>query len=488
MHYTLTHQLARFVCEEADALAAQPARHQAQCAILDTLAVMIAGGTNEAVRRLEGALDVSAGPGACPSPWTGRAYAAADAALLYGMASHMDDYDDVSMLAVCQPSAPVLSALLAAEMGLGGGAAEMGLAGGAASSGRDFVTAFAAGTEVTIRLGQAMGFRHYELGFHATATLGVVGAAAAVARLLRLDAAATSHALAIAASMAAGVRKNFGSMVKPLHVGLAAANGLRAARLAQAGLTGAAEAFEDSGYLRAFSGGATDRFPIGALAFGRPFALEQPGFERKRYPCCYMLHKMIEAALRLRRESACTLEDMAHACVRLPKGGTEPLIHPHPRIGLHGKFSAPYAIVAVLADGRIDMTSFTDQAVQRAALQARLRDVEVIEDDVEVPPGTDLGRMPVTLTLTLRDGRVLQHSVLASPGSPEDPLTLAQLRRKWTDCLVHGRPALAETAAGAWFDQGLDLDRQGAIRPWLERIMAPPPPGSPTSASHGDKT
>ena len=96
--------------------------------------------------------------------------------------------------------------------------------------------------------------------------------------------------------------------------------------------------------------------------------------------------------------------------------------------------------------------------------------------------------MPVTLTLTLRDGRVLQHSVLASPGSPEDPLTLVQLRRKWTDCLVHGRPALAEAAAGEWFDQGLDLDRQGATRPWLERIMAPPPPGSPTTPSHGDKT
>ncbi|MES2482451.1 MAG: MmgE/PrpD family protein [Pseudomonadota bacterium] len=460
MSESLTHRLSRFICHEGDELA-PPVTHEALRAILDTLAVTLAGGKDEAVRCLEASLD--AGVGACPSPWSGQRYGSFDAAMLYGMASHMDDYDDVSMLAICHPSAPVLSALVAAELsGSDGGP----------TSGRDFVTAFSVGTEVTIRLGQAMGFRHYELGFHATATLGVVGVAAAVARRARLDQATTRQALAIAASMASGIRKNFGSPVKPLHVGLAAAAGLRAVRMARAGVTAASEAFEHGGYLRAYSGGETDTFPASGLDFGRPFVLGQPGFEQKRYACCYMLHKTIEAALALRREGRLTLADVARAHVNFVPGATKPLIHPRPRTGLHGKFSAPYAVLASLADGRIDLASFTDAAVLRPELQSRLGDMQVVEEGPQPPPGADLGRMPLTLTLTLRDGRTLTHTVHASPGSPEDPLTLAQLREKWVDCLVFAKPALDAQGAGAWFDQGLALDRADSVRPWLARIFA----------------
>jgi len=457
---TLTHQLSRFICREADELA-PPVTHEALRAILDTLAVTLAGGKDEAVRCLEGSLD--AGVGACPSPWSGQRYGSFDAALLYGMASHMDDYDDVSMLAICHPSAPVFSALAAAELSGTEGP----------TSGRDFVTAFSVGTEVTIRLGQAMGFRHYELGFHATSTLGVVGVAAALARRARLDEATTRQALAIAASMASGISKNFGSTVKPLHVGMAATAGLRAVRMARAGVTAASEAFEHGGYLRAYSGGETDTFPASGLAFGRPFVLGEPGFEQKRYPCCYMLHKTIEATLALRREGRLTLADVANARLSVAPGVTKPLIHPRPSIGLHGKFSAPYAVMAGLADGAINNASFTAEAVLRPQVQARLGDLEVVEEGPEPPPGTDLGRMPVTLCLTLRDGRKLVHTVVASPGSPDDPLTLPQLRQKWVDCLVHAKPALDPQTAHAWFDQGLALDQADEVRPWLARVFAP---------------
>lgn len=474
MQETISQKLAHFVCNEAPTLATEAVRERARLAILDTLAVTIAGGRDPAVQSLEASLDGALATGCCPSPWTGARYNVLDAAVLYGMASHMDDYDDVSMLAVCHPSAPVLSALIAAELGD---------AAGESSRGRDFVTAFAIGTEVAIRLGQAMGFRHYELGFHATSTLGVVGAAAAIARLMRLDAGATRNALAIAASMAAGVRKNFGTAVKPLHVGLAASNALRAAQLARAGLDGATEAFEQGGYLCAYSGGRTDRFPADGPTFGRPFALEQPGFEQKRYPCCYMLHKIIEAALALHRESGCMLKEVERAHVRMPKGGTKPLIHPYPGSGLNGKFSAPYAVAASLADGRINLASFTDEAVRRSELQAHLRDVEIVEDSQDAPPGSDLGRMPVTLTLTLRDGRVLQRTVVASPGSPEDPLTTPQLRGKWLDCLRHGRPELPSHLAHTWFDQGMDLDREDRTRDWLLRVLSRRGPASRASST-----
>ena len=425
-------------------------------AVLDTLAVTIAGGVEPGVRALTTSLDPDTRPTAVPSLWSKTGYRSDDAALLLGMASHMLDYDDVSMLTVCHPSAPVLSALLAAAPREG-------------VSGRALLEAFAIGTEVLIRLGQAMGFRHYALGFHATATLGAVGATAACARLMQFDERRTRHALAIAASLSSGLRKNFGSMVKSLHVGVAAANGLKAARLAAAGVEGAAEPFEGEGFLHAFSGGETDRWPAG-LALGAPFAIVEPGFEQKRYPCCYMLHKMIEATLSLRHETGLDLASVKSIRVDMPAGGTKPLIHPFPKTGLNALFSAPYAVAASLADGRIDLKSFADAAVLRPDIQARLRDVSVVEAVGEAQAGSDLGSAPVTVTVTPLQGGTLSRTITASPGSLQDPLTPPQLKAKWLDCLQKAQPGLLPETAGTLFDQGLDLAEDANVERWLARL------------------
>ncbi|HEV2511510.1 MmgE/PrpD family protein [Bosea sp. (in: a-proteobacteria)] len=448
-----TQDLVRFV---TSATVDETAIAQSVSVVLDTLAVTIAGAVEPGPAALQRALEPDARGGAVPSFWTEASYRADDAAMLFGMASHVLDYDDVSMLTVCHPSAPVLSALLA-------------VAPRGETSGRDLLEAFAIGTEVLIRLGQAMGFRHYALGFHATATLGAVGAAAACARLMKLDEGRTRHALAIAASLSSGLRKNFGSMVKSLHVGIAAANGLRATRLAAAGVEGAAEPIEREGFLHAFSGGETDLWPVG-LTLGAPFAIVEPGFEQKRYPCCYMLHKMIEATLALRREHAVALADVAAMRVEMPPGGTKPLIHPIPKSGLNGLFSAPYAVIASLADGRIDLTSFTDPAVLRPDIQARLADVTVVEVAGTAQKGSDLGSAPVTVTLGLHDGRTLSRTITASPGSRQDPLTGPQLAAKWLDCLQRAQPALAREDAQALFTEGMSLARHGEVGGWLSRL------------------
>lgn len=431
-------------------------RQYAVSAILDTIAVTYAGRIEDAVRRLESSLDPIGGPNAVPSLWGYEHYAPNDAALMFGIASHVLDYDDVSMLSVCHPSAPVLCALLAAAPAV-------------KPSGMEIVDAFAIGTEVLIRLGQAMGFRHYALGFHATGTLGAVGAAAACARLLRLDRVRAGHAISIAASMSSGLQKNFGSMVKSLHVGIAAANGLRAARLAQAGVEGARDAIEGKGYLFAYSGGETENWRE-TLDLGAPFAIVEPGFEQKRYPCCYMLHRMIQATLNIVREQGVSLADVGSARVDMPKGGTKPLIHPFPKSGLNALFSAPYAVTASLADGRIDLASFTDEAVLRPDIQGRLRDVQVIESTDELPAGMTIGDAPVTVTLTLRDGRSLAHTITVSPGSKSDPLTPAQLKAKWTNCLARGAPYLSASAAASHFDQGLAMVDRPNFGDWLSGL------------------
>lgn len=444
-----TKKIAEFVCSvEVD----EVARTSALRAIVDTVAVTAAGGVEPAVQTFVRSFTPHSDAGV-PSLWTSACYRPDDAALIYGMASHILDYDDVSMLATCHPSVPVLSACLCAlpwrEI-----------------SGRDLADAFSVGTEVMIRHGQAMGFRHYELGFHATATLGVIGAAAAVARLRRLDPMQTTHALAIAASLSSGLRKNFGSMVKSLHVGLAASNGLKAADWAGAGITGAAEVFDHDGFLQAFSGGETDVMSADVI-FGRPFVIAEPGFEQKRYPCCYMLHKMIEATLSLVREAGVGLSDVRSARVETPRGGTKPLIHPFPKTGLNALFSAPYAVVASLLDGRIDLKSFTNDAVLRAEVQSRLHDIEVVEIGDTLTDGDDVGGAPVTVTLKLRDGNSLCRTIHLSPGSQQDPLTTSQLEAKWTDCLRRANPAVSDAVSGRLFAQGLDLAAAPRISDWL---------------------
>lgn len=422
--------------------------------LLDTVAVTLAGGVEPGVQALARSLEPS--PAGVPSFWSDAAYRADDAATLFGMASHVLDYDDVSMLTVCHPTVPVYAALLPLAWANG-------------VSGRALLDGLAVGSEVLIRLGQAMGFRHYALGFHATGTLGAVGAAAGCARLMELDERQTANSLAIAASMSAGLQKNFGSLVKSLHVGLAAANGLRAARWAAAGIVGAPEPLERAGFLHAFSGGETDLWPE-RLELGTPYAVVEPGFEQKRYPCCYMLHKMVEAALGLRRDAGITLADVASVRVDVTQGGSKALIHPYPRNGLNALFSAPYALCASLADGRIDLKSFTDQAVLRPALQARLHDVQVVEANTANRSGGDVGAAPVTVTLSMMDGSSLARTITASPGSPLDPLTPEQLARKWRDCLKRANPALPETEADALLEAGRGIAEAGSCRPWLDAI------------------
>jgi 2-methylcitrate dehydratase PrpD len=184
-----------------------------------------------------------------------------------------------------------------------------------------------------------------------------------------------------------------------------------------------------------------------------------------------MLHKTIEAALGLRAEAGIGLADVAAMRVDVAQGGTSALIHPYPRNGLNALFSAPYAILASLEDGRIDLASFTDAAVLRPHIQARLREVQVIEAATPSRRGDDVGSAPVTVTLTLTNGARLSRIVTASPGSPSDPLTPDQLGRKWRDCLEQARPGLGADQADALLQAGWAVPQAASIRPWLDALQ-----------------
>src|SRR3970282_915160 len=215
--------------------------HWAKVGILDTVGVTLAGAREDCTRIVEGiATRCATGPSLIFGG--NRRTAPLEAALVNGTASHALDFDDMNNTLGGHPSVPILPALFA-------------LAAEAGASGRDFLAAYVAGFEAECKIAMGVQFHHYTKGWHPTATLGVFGAAAACAKLLKLPDDKTATALSIADSLAAGIKANFGTMVKPLHIGHCTRNGMFAALLARDGFTAGDRVFEHKqGFFNVFNG------------------------------------------------------------------------------------------------------------------------------------------------------------------------------------------------------------------------------------------
>ncbi len=430
----ITRGYARFIAETGYERLGDAAMLAAKRAVLDTLAVTLAGSVEPAARI---ALETMRAVGGNPQATVigaGDRVSVTQAAFVNGVAGHALDYDDVNYSLSGHPSVPVLPAVLALAEQLG-------------ADGREALRAFVLGFEVECRLGRTQGPSHYARGWHATSTHGTIGAAAAAAALLGLTEEQTAMALGIAGSMAAGSRQNFGTMTKPLHPGRAAEAGLTAALLAQRGFTADPTMLEGPlGFIRLFSP-AEDHDPTVALEnLGAPWEIVAPGIAVKQYPCCYNTHRALDGVLALREEAGITAEmadSIAAVEVRLPASAAAPLIHPRPQTGLEGKFSMQYCVAAALLDGAPRLATFSDAAVQRPAAQALLRRVELLTRDETARLAG--GRSDVTIRL--RDGRVLQRSVAEPRGSGERPLTWEELAEKFRDCAAVVLPPAAANEA-----------------------------------------
>lgn len=413
---TLSSELAEFVAGTEFESLPPEAVTQAKRAILDTLGVALAGCREEGpaivaeqARRTGGAQEAMV---------LGRPFRApaAEAALVNGTSAHALDFDDVNFSMRGHPSAPLLPAVLATAETAG-------------ASGARLLLAFVLGVEVEAKLGRLMGGRHYALGWHPTSTLGPLGAAAACAKLLGLDEEGTQAALGIAASMASGVRANFGTMTKPLHVGLAARNGVQAATLAAAGFTASAEALDaDDGFVSAFLAEPPrdDRHLDG---LGQPYDIVSPGLGQKLYPCCYATHRAIDAAIEL--ATGVDTADIASVRIEVSRGTLMPLIERRPQTGLEGKFSLEYCAATALVDGAVHMSSFTDDAVRRPEVSRLLDATEVVED--QEPQSNPLAAW-AELRLGVGDGSGRSLRVDVPKGDPRRPLTWEELAAKFRDC------------------------------------------------------
>jgi 2-methylcitrate dehydratase PrpD len=452
----LAHELARrsaalrFEDLPADAV------HWAKIGILDTVGVTLAGSVEpcaQIVRKLAGNGGQSLVFG------SGERTNALDAALVNGVAAHALDFDDMNNTLGGHPSAPILPALfaLADERPVGG---------------RAFIAAFVAGFETECKIGLGVHFHHYTKGWHPTATLGVFGAAAAACNLMRVDAERTAVALAIAASLASGIKANFGTMTKPLHIGHCARSGLFAALLAAEGFTANAGAFEhNQGFLDVFNGPGTYDVARMLAHWGDPFDIVEPGIAVKQYACCGSTHPALDVMLDLVRRHDLKPTNVARIDSWTHARRLEHTNRPDPQSELEAKFSVQYCLARALTDRAIRIEHFEGDAWRDPAVRAVLPRVQAAAYTTAQFPADNHYGAEVKVTLT--DGTAVSGKIDEAVGRTSgNPLPAARLREKFDNCVARALPRSRATALADMIDRLDNLADMRAFTALLEPAPA----------------
>jgi 2-methylcitrate dehydratase PrpD len=390
-------------------------------AVLDTVGVMLAGSNEDAPRIVEETLGVRPGEGPCLLFGSDRRVRPLDAALVNGTAAHALDFDNTAKSLGGHVSAVMIPALLAAGEAFG-------------ASGREVLLAHAAGYEVGARIGRCVNPYHTERGWHPTSTLGVFAVAAACARLLGLTAGQTETALALAASLSAGIKANFGTMTKPLHAGQCARGGLLAVLLARKGFTADASAFEHKqGFFDVFNGrGNYDA--TRALEGWDEWEIVSPGASYKLYPCCYSTHAAVEASLNLvRRHGPFKPEVIARIDSWTPARGLAHTDRPEPDSTLAAKFSVQYCVARALLHGKVVLEHFEGDAWRDPVVRQLLPRVHAAPYTGK--PFAEDDPFDAEVKVTLADGRSYSEKVDRPLGrSAENPIAPEHLAAKFENC------------------------------------------------------
>jgi 2-methylcitrate dehydratase PrpD len=383
------------------------------------------------------------------------------AAFANGIAIHADDYDD-TQLAVAKdrvygllthPTAPALPPVLA----LG----ELGN-----RSGLDVLTAYQIGVEVETKIAEAINPRHYDHGFHSTATIGTIGATAGAARMLGLNVEQTRRALGIGASQAAGLRENFGTMTKPFHPGRSCESGIMAAEFAKLGWTATPVVLEaNRGFFKAAGGGYDPQAIDGRL--GQPWTFAAPGVSIKPHPSGSLTHPGMGLMLDLIRRHDIKPAQAARVRVGTNRHMPNALIHHRPKNELQAKFSMEFCMAILLLERKAGLAEFTDRVVNRADVRKMIEKI-----DFGVHPEAEAAgyeKMTTLIDIELAGGRTVSGRADFGKGSPANPMSDAELSDKFRECAAWG--GLPKAGADKVIDLVFRLDKLKSIRE-LTRLLA----------------
>jgi 2-methylcitrate dehydratase PrpD len=413
----VTGTLARFIAHSRWEDIPQPVRHEAKRTLLNFLGCVLGGCRDPAVEQALAVLREFSGPPQAALLGRGERLDVLSASFINGAAANAHDFDDTHLPTVIHPAAPVVPAALA-------------LAEGRQIKGSEFLHALLLGVEVECRVGNAVTPWHYAHGWHITSTCGVIGAAAAAARILKLDEAKTAAALGLAANQACGLIESLGTMAKSVSVGNAPRNGLFAALLAERGYTASAQTIEGP---RGFAHVMGHDPELSKITAGLGSAWESARNTYKPYPCGIVLHPVIDALLGLRTAAKLDFESIRKVTVTGNPLLRQRTDRPNPASGREAQVSLQHTAAVCLGYGAAGLREYSDAVAAEPAMQAFGKKVEVI-DDAALPVEA------AKVVIHTADGRTHAREVNAPLGSLANPMSGAQLEAKVRALAAFGAP------------------------------------------------
>jgi len=412
---TVEDELASFVNNTSYADIPAEAVRSAERAFVDTIGVTLAGSDRNAGAR---AMRMAEGEqGKTTLLGCNGNSSLYEAVFANATAGHALDFDDTALSATDgHPSVPMVAPLLAI------GEREQ-------ATGQELLTAYVIGFETQAYLVAPISPSHYKEGWHATATLGVFGATAAIASLLNLTEDEVRHALNIAASMPAGIKRNLGSMTKPIHAGQAARSGVSATCLAAEGINADPTAISgERGFFDLYRGReAPDMAASHDLK--NQWRLLSDGIDIKKYPCCYYTHAAIYGVSQLIENHSLNREEIESIRIEASRGAIDAVKHDDPESPAQAKFSMPYLIAYAVINGTVDLNAFERHSISNPAVEDIRKEITfALEQD---RPYDDYG---ASLTIETTAGAVYERTQDQPPGTHEDPLTDVELRKKFEMC------------------------------------------------------
>jgi 2-methylcitrate dehydratase PrpD len=421
-----TEKIARFIVETSYVDISGDAVEKAKRTALDCVGAALAGVGEPVSQTITRYVTKLGGPSQASVFGTGLKVPVADAALANGCIAHALDYDDCGVK-IGHPSVLVLPAVLSLGEHL-------------SASGQDILTAYILGLEIEGKLALHADFKLMQARLNHQTWYGSIGAAAACAKLLRLDVAKTRMALGIAANFACGLSANHGSMAGAMAAGNSCRNGVVAALMAREGVTANPNVIEaKNGFYDTLVGPGHYDAERMADGLGKPFYIESPGIGLKKYPSCYHTHRALDGVFQLIGEHRLSDKDIAEVDVGTSERAMRVLAFTEPATPYQAKYSMPYCIAAAVVDRQVTLETFTDRKFEdRGILEARKKvrlsfpDVPIWPGLADVGPDTEFVGNPVTIRTT--DGRSYDARVDIPRGDPALPLTDDELLSKYRDC------------------------------------------------------
>jgi 2-methylcitrate dehydratase PrpD len=461
-----TEKIARFLVDTGYEEIPRAAVDKAKRTSLDCLGAALAGVGEPVSRAITGCVTKLGGPSQASVFGAGVKVSVPDAALANGVIAHALDYDDCGVK-IGHPSVLVLPAVLSLGEHMG-------------ASGRDILTAYMLGLEVEGKMALSADFKLMQSRLNHQSWYGSVGAAAACARLLRLDVGKARMALGIAANLACGLSANHGSMAGAMAAGNACRNGVMAALMAREGVTANPNIIEaKNGFYDTLVGAGHYDAERMADSLGNPFYIESPGIGLKKYPSCYHTHRALDGVFELLGEHRLSHHEIAEVDVGTSERAMRVLAFSEPETPYQAKYSMPYCIASAIVDHRVTLDTFTarkledpDSVATRKKVHLSFPDLPIWPGLADVGPDTEFVGNPVTIRT--KDGRSYNARVDIPRGDPALPLTDDELFAKYRDC---GRSRLCSDDIERSVGVILELETVADIGTLMTILSARPPVG-----------